>query len=400
MGPSGQSPHDHATAGASAGTTGSARGGYVGMIAGVGQALGENARATLRDSISLPDETTRIGPETVVVITGASAGVGRATAQAFARRGARIGLIARGEAGLQGAKADVEALGGQAVVVSADVSDCDAVDRAASTIEVAFGPIDVWVNVAMASIFSPFADTEMADFRRVTEVTYLGYVWGTHAALKRMRSRDHGHIVQVGSALAYRGIPLQSAYCGAKHAIQGFTESVRTELIHDGSRVWITMVQLPAVNTPQFDWIKSTLPDQAQPVPPIYQPEVPASAILWAAEHHRRELNVGSSTDLAVYADKVAPGVLDHYLGDTGFASQQTGQPEDPNRPNNLYTPLDQDRDVGAHGRFDSRATGASGQLWLAMHRDLVATICAGVVVVWMGLRTVLARGQRRGTPS
>ncbi len=399
IGPSGRSPHDHATAGARAGTTGSGRSGYAGMIAGVGRALAENARATLRDSISLPDETTRIGPETVVVITGASAGVGRATAQAFARRGARIGLIARGEAGLQGAKADVEALGGQAVVVSADVSDCDAVDRAASTTEAAFGPIDVWVNVAMASVFSPFADMEMADFRRVTEVTYLGYVWGTHAALKRMRSRDHGHIVQVGSALAYRGIPLQSAYCGAKHAIQGFTESVRTELIHDGSRVWVTMVQLPAVNTPQFDWVRSTLPDQAQPVPPIFQPEVPASAILWAAEHHRRTLNVGSSTDLAVYADKVAPGVLDHYLGDTGFASQQqTGQPEDPTRPNNLYAPLDEDRDVGAHGRFDSRATGASGQLWLAMHRDLVVSIGASVAVAWLGLRTVLTAARRRGS--
>lgn len=380
--------------------SGSAGSGYVGMIADIGRALVENARATFQDSISLPDETTRIGPDTVVVITGASAGVGRATVQAFARRGARIGLIARGEAGLQGAKADVETLGGQAFVVSADVADCDAVDRAASTIEAELGPIDIWVNVAMASVFSPFADMEMADFRRVTEVTYLGYVWGTHAALKRMRPRNHGHVIQVGSALAYRGIPLQSAYCGAKHAIQGFTESVRAELLHDRSRVWITMVQLPAVNTPQFDWVKSTLPDQAQPVPPIFQPEVPAAAILWAAEHHRRELNVGSSTDLAVYADKVAPGVLDHYLGDTGFASQQTGQPDDQNRPNNLYTAVDEGRDVGAHGRFDSRASAGSGQLWLAIHRDLVATTLAGLAVTGIGLRTVLARGQRRGSPS
>jgi NAD(P)-dependent dehydrogenase (short-subunit alcohol dehydrogenase family) len=367
------------------------------MVAGVARAVFETARCTIRDAVVRPDPASRIGPHTVVVITGASAGVGRATAQAFARRGARIGLIARGEAGLEGARADVESLGGQALVVSADVSDCDAVDAAATTIEAAFGRIDVWVNVAMASVFSPFAEMEMADFRHVTEVTYLGYVWGTHAALKRMRPRNHGRIIQVGSALAYRGIPLQSAYCGAKHAIQGFTESVRTELIHDRSDIWITMVQLPAVNTPQFNWVKSALPNQAQPVPPIFQPEVPAAAILWAAEHHRRELNVGSSTDLAVYADKVAPGVLDHYLGDTGFASQQTHQPEAPDRANNLYQPVDQRQDAGAHGRFDARASERSGQLWLATHRNVVAVTLGGLAAIALGVRSV-AGVSRRGS--
>jgi NAD(P)-dependent dehydrogenase (short-subunit alcohol dehydrogenase family)/uncharacterized membrane protein len=363
-----------------------------GMVAGLGRALVHNATAALRDALTLPDEETRIDGKSVVVITGASAGVGRATAQAFARRGAAIGLIARGEAGLQAAKTEVESLGGRALAIRADVSDYEVMDRAASTIEDLYGPIDVWVNVAMASVFSPFAEMEMADFRRVTEVTYLGYVWGTRVALDRMRPRNRGHIIQVGSALAYRGIPLQSAYCGAKHAIQGFTESVRTELIHDRSNVWITMVQLPAVNTPQFNWVKSTLPNRAQPVPPIFQPEVPADAVLWAAEHHRRELNVGLSTDEAVYADKLAPGVLDHYLGDTGFSSQQTDEPECPDRPNNLYDPVDADHDAGAHGRFDRRASASSGQLWLAVHRNPVVLGLGGAatafgILTFFGLR-------------
>src|SRR5881409_2931482 len=234
--------------------------------------------------------------EEVVVITGASAGVGRATAQAFGRRKARVGLIARGSDGLEAAKREIEAAGGSGLVLPLDVSDPDAVEQAASAVEKAFGPIDIWINNAMLSVFSPIMQMQPDEYRRVTEVTYLGYVWGTLAALRRMKPRDRGTIVQVGSALAYRGIPLQSAYCGAKHAIQGFTESLRCELLHDKSNVRITMVQLPAMNTPQFSWVKSRLPRKPQPVPPIYQPEVGAEAILWAAAHRRREMSVGMPT--------------------------------------------------------------------------------------------------------
>jgi NAD(P)-dependent dehydrogenase (short-subunit alcohol dehydrogenase family) len=266
----------------------------------------------------------REGHADVVVVTGASAGVGRATVRAFARRGCRIGLIARGEDGLEGARREVEEAGGQALICKTDVADAAGIEAAAAAIEERLGPIDIWVNNAMVSVFSPLKEMTVEEFRRVTEVTYLGYVYGTMAALKRMLPRDRGTIVQVGSALAYRGIPLQSAYCGAKHAIQGFTESVRCELLHDGSNVWITMVQMPALNTPQFDWVKSRLPNRAQPVPPIYQPEVAAEAIVWAAHHRRRELLVGSSTVRAVLGDKVAPGLLDRYLARTGYESQQT----------------------------------------------------------------------------
>src|SRR5438034_6526040 len=247
----------------------------------------------------------------VVVITGASAGVGRATARAFGRRRANVGLIARGRDGLDAAKREIEEAGGEAIVLPLDVSDHDAVDKAAGEVEKRFGPIDIWINNAMLSVFSPIMEMEPDEYRRVTDVTYLGYVWGTLAALRRMRPRDRGAIVQVGSALAYRGIPLQAAYCGAKHAIQGFTESLRCELLHDGSHVHLSMVNLPAMNTPQFDWVKSRLPRTAQPVPPIYNPEIAADAIVWASAHRRRELSVGATTAAAIWVNKFASSLLD-----------------------------------------------------------------------------------------
>ncbi len=315
----------------------------------------------------------------VVVVTGASAGVGRAVVQAFAKRGAHIGLLARGHAGLEGAQRDVEAAGGKAIIIPTDTADSDQVEAATAKVEETFGPIDVWVNVAMASVFSPFKEMKPEEFKRVTEVAYLGFVYGTMAALHRMLPRDKGRIIQVGSALAYRGIPLQSAYCGAKHAIQGFTESVRCELIHDNSNVQITMVQLPAVNTPQFSWVKSRLPDKAQPVPPIYQPEVIADAVTWVTDHYRRELFIGMSTVIAIQGNKVFPGLGDLYLGKTGYKSQQTGQRADPNSPNNLWEPVDEKRDHGAHGAFDDRATSWSWQLWADTHVGLLALVGAGI---------------------
>ncbi|HVQ73974.1 MAG TPA: SDR family oxidoreductase [Candidatus Binatia bacterium] len=251
----------------------------------------------------------------VVVITGASAGVGRAVARAYAVRGARIGLLARGRDGLEAARREVEEAGGQGLVLPTDVAHADQVEAAAAA---RLGPIDIWINNAMASVFSPIKTTTPEDFRRVTEVTYLGYVYGTLAALRRMLPRDRGVIVQVGSALAYRGIPLQAAYCGAKHAIQGFTDSLRCELLHDGSRVHVTEVQMPALNTPQFGWVKSRLPRQPQPVPPIFQPEVAARAIVWAADHHRAELYVGMPTVIAIVGNKIAPRLADRYLAWSG----------------------------------------------------------------------------------
>jgi NAD(P)-dependent dehydrogenase (short-subunit alcohol dehydrogenase family) len=316
----------------------------------------------------------------VVVVTGASAGVGRATARAFAARGDRVGLIARGEEGLTGARQDITRAGGHAVAIAADVADADAVEAAAERIESELGPIDVWVNCAMLSVFSPVKEMTPDEFRRVTEVTYLGYVYGTLAALRRMLPRDRGTIVQVGSALAYRGIPLQAAYCGAKHAIQGFNESLRCELLHDGSHVRVTMVQLPALNTPQFDWVKTRLPRHPQPVPPIYQPEVAADAIVWAAEHDRREVNVGLSTTLAILGDKIAPGLLDRYLARTGFAAQQTDRPLDTSRPHNLLEPVDATRDFGAHGDFDQLAHSRSWHWWATKHRGVLALTTGGVV--------------------
>lgn len=315
----------------------------------------------------------------VVVITGASAGVGRATAIAFARRGAQIGLLARGEAGLEGARRDVEAAGGQALVLPTDVADAEQVEAAAVAVEQAFGPIDVWVNNAMASVFSPVKEMTAEEFRRVTEVTYLGFVYGTLSALKRMLPRDQGAIVQVGSALAYRGIPLQSAYCGAKHAIQGFCDSLRTELLHDKSNVRLTMVQLPAINTPQFGWVRSRLPHKAQPVPPIFQPEIPAEAIYWAAHNDRRELKVGVPTVVAILGNRVAPWLGDWYLARTGYSGQQTDAPRDPDQPDNLWQPADDQRDYGAHGSFDQRARSWDPQLWATTNRRWLTLAGAGL---------------------
>src|SRR5919199_1085573 len=258
----------------------------------------------------------------VVIVTGASAGVGRATAQAFAKRGARIGLIARGHAGLEGAKKEIESFGGKALVLPTDIADAGAVEAAAQKVEEEFGPIDIWVNNGMVSVFSPVKEMAPDEFKRVTEVTYLGYVYGTLAALKRMAPRDQGTIVQVGSALAYRSIPLQSAYCAAKHAMVGFTDSLRSELIHDGSHVRLSVVHMPALNTPQFSWCKSRMPRKAQPVPPIYQPEVGAEAVYWAAHHDRRELLVGWPTVQAAWGQKLIPGWLDHYLAKTAWDGQ------------------------------------------------------------------------------
>jgi NAD(P)-dependent dehydrogenase (short-subunit alcohol dehydrogenase family) len=322
----------------------------------------------------------------VVVVTGASAGVGRATVRAFARRGADVGLLARGSDGLEAARREVEAAGGRAVAIPTDVAEADAVEAAADRIERELGPIDVWVNNAMVSVFSPVKALTPADVRRVTDVTYLGVVHGTLSALERMLPRDRGAIVQVGSALAYRGIPLQAAYCGAKHAIQGFTESLRCELLHDRSRVHVSMVQLPAMNTPQFDWVKSRLPREPQPVPPIYAPEVAADAIVWAASSRRREISVGAPTVAAIWANKIAAGVLDRYLAKTGFDSQQTDQPADPHRPNNLWNPLPGDH--GAHGRFASRSATSSVQTWANEQWPGILGAALGIAALAWGART------------
>ena len=316
----------------------------------------------------------------VVVVTGASAGVGRATAVAFGRAGERVGLIARGRDGLEGARRDVEAAGGEALVVPADVADADAVERAAEAVEDSFGPIDVWVNNAMVAVFSPLARMTAEEYRRVTEVTYLGYVWGTMAALRRMRPRNRGVVVQVGSALAYRAIPLQSAYCGAKHAIEGFTQSVRCELRHEGSDVRLTLVELPALNTPQFDWGRNRMSRRPRPIPPIYQPEVAAEAIVAAVRKPRREVLVGAPTVLATLSERLAPGLGDAYLARTGVDAQQTDDPAEPSSPDNLFEPVP--GDAGAHGRFDGRAHRRSFQLWASLHRrELAGLVLAGVLV-------------------
>jgi NAD(P)-dependent dehydrogenase (short-subunit alcohol dehydrogenase family) len=317
------------------------------------------------------------GPE-VVVITGASAGVGRAAAREFARHGTRIGLLARGTDGLEAARREVEDLGSKALVVPTDVANADQVESAAARIEAEFGQIDIWINNAMTSVFSPIKQMTAAEFQRVTEVTYLGYVYGTLAALKRMLPRDHGVIVQVGSALAYRGIPLQAAYCAAKHAVQGFCDSLWCELLHDNSNVKVTMVQMPALNTPQFGWVKSRLPRKAQPVPPIFQPEVAAEAIYFAAHNPRREFCIGLPTVKAIVADKIAPGLLDRYLARTGYDSQQYDGAEDPNRLDNLWHPIPGDR--GAHGTFGARSKSWSSQLWASEHRAFLALGMAALV--------------------
>jgi short-subunit dehydrogenase len=328
----------------------------------------------------------------VIVVTGASAGIGRATVRELARRRAAVGLVARGRDGLEGAAREARALGARAAVAPADVADADAVEAAAATVERELGPIDVWVNAAMATVLARVVDSTAAEIRRTTEVTYLGYVHGTLAALRRMVPRDRGTIVQVGSALAYRGIPLQAAYCGAKHAIQGFTESLRAELRHDGSAVAITMVHLPGVNSTQFDLVRARLPRRPRPVAPVYQPEVAARAIAWAAEHPRRELWVGAPTVGVILADRLAPGLLERYLARTAVGGQQTDEPADPERPDYLFAPVPGDH--GAHGRFDDEAREASLQLRAATHRGWLlaaAGACAG------GAAALARRSARRG---
>ncbi|KAA5541812.1 SDR family oxidoreductase [Roseiconus nitratireducens] len=332
------------------------------------------------------EPVNRSGKRPVVVITGASAGIGRAAVRRFVRGGYDVGLIARGESGLSAAADEVRRGGGTALTLPCDVSDASALDSAAEQVEMELGPIDVWVNNAMSSVFSPVDQMKPEEYKRVTEVTYLGYVYGTLSALKRMKPRDRGAIVQVGSALAYRSIPLQSAYCAAKHAIVGFTDSLRCELIHDKSNVHLTAVHMPAVNTPQFDWVKSRLPNRAQPVPPIFQPEVAAEAIFFAAHHRRRELWVARSAVLSILAQKLVPGLADHYLAANGYKAQQTDQPKDVDRPHNLWSPVDSNGggDFGAHGAFDDQASDRSPMLAVSESRKTlqrIASIGLGLAV-------------------
>lgn len=319
----------------------------------------------------------------VVVITGASAGIGRAAARAFARRGCRLALLARGADGLEATRREVDLLGGTALPIATDVADEAQVEAAAVRTERELGPIDVWVNNAMTTVFARFIDVAPEEYRRVTEVTYFGTVWGTHAALRRMVPRDRGTVVQVGSALAHRAIPLQSAYCGAKHAIRGFTDSIRSELIRAQSAVHLTMVQLPAVNTPQFTWCRAKLPKYPQPVPPIYQPEIAADSIVWSAEHRRRELSVGMPTVRTILGAKLAPGWLDHYLADAAWEGQLTERDIGAERPDNLWDPVPGDQ--GAHGEFDARSREQSPQLWANERRaPLLGTVlglAAGAVL-------------------
>lgn len=307
----------------------------------------------------------------VVVVTGASAGVGRAVAQEFGARGCSVGLLARGRERLEAAKKDIEAAGGKAIVIPTDVAHAEEVEAAAERVEQELGPIDVWVNDAMTTIFAPFHEITPDEFKRATEVTYLGCVYGTMSAMKRMRRRNRGSIVQVGSALAYRSIPLQSPYCGAKHAIAGFTDSIRSELIHQKSKIHITMVQLPAMNTPQFSWCRTRLPRHPQPVPPIFQPEVAARAIVWASSHRRREIYVGWSTAKAIYGQELAPGYADKYLAKFAYSGQETCEPIAPDRPDNLFEPAA--GQFGAHGIFDDRARSVSPLTWLDLHRGAAA---------------------------
>jgi short-subunit dehydrogenase len=318
-------------------------------------------------------------PQTVV-ITGASAGIGRATARLYGKRGANVVLIARGRTGLQAAAKEIETLGGHPLVQVADTADAQQLEVAAEAAEEAFGPLDVWINCAFTSVFSPFDEITAEEYDRVTQVSYLGFVNGTRTALKRMLPHDRGTIVQVGSALGERAIPLQSAYCGAKHAINGFTSSLRTELLHRGSNVHVTIAQMPAVNTPQFSWVRSRLPRHPQPVPPIYQPEVAARGVLHAADHPRRkQYYVGATTSATIWANRLAPALLDRYLARTGFDSQQTDQ-QPPTGESNLFEPVDrrpEGADHGAHGSFDTTAHSHSLQAALSRHPAAAASALA-----------------------
>ena len=318
----------------------------------------------------------------VVMVTGASAGVGRSVVRRLAQgHQARLGLLARGAERLEATRREVEQLGGEALVIPADVANADAVERAAATLEDHFGPIDLWINNAMASMMAPFKQMTLEEFRRITEVTYLGYVHGTHSALKRMLARDHGVIVQVGSALSYRSIPLQSAYCGAKHAIVGFTEALRTELIHDNSAVQLRMVHLPAVNTPQFDWIRNRMGGKSKPAGKIYQPEVAAEAIVWTAYHDRPEVQLGYPTVQAILGDKIAPRWLDHYVAHTVYDGHVTDIPDPPGRPDNLFDPVP--GDFAAHGPYDAEATDHSAQWFLNKHRNALGLIGVGLLAAF-----------------
>lgn len=327
----------------------------------------------------------------VVVVTGASAGVGRAAAREFARRGFDVALLARNGEALDNARAEVESHDRRALAIPLDMSDADAVESAALTIESQLGPIDVWVNNAMVTVFSPVALLRPEEVRRVTEVTYLGTVNGTLSALRRMTSRDRGTIVQVGSALAYRSIPLQAPYCGAKAAIRGFTDSLRTELLHSGSRVRVTMVQMPALNTPQFDWCRARVSHKPQPVPPIFEPEVAARAIVWASRHRRREVFVGTSTVAAIWGNRFVAPLLDRYLARYAYRAQLAPEPIEPNRRDNLWLTVPGDH--GAHGRFTDRASDSSGELWMSTHRRLLLTACAaGAGLAWAAAAAARSR--------
>jgi NAD(P)-dependent dehydrogenase (short-subunit alcohol dehydrogenase family) len=325
----------------------------------------------------------------VVVVTGATSGVGRAIARRFAKDGARIGLLARGRDGLEGARREIEEAGGRALVLPTDVADWDGVNSAANAVEEAFGPIDVWINNAMTTVFAPFKDIEADEFRRATEVTYLGTVWGTKAALDRMLPRDRGSIVIVGSALAYRGIPLQAPYCGAKHGVKGFFESVRTELRHDRSHVHLSMVQLPGLNTPQFLHCRSKMPKVPQPMPPYYEPEVAADAVHWSAHNRRRELWVGGPTVKTIVGNKLAPWLVERVLAKQGYGGQQSDKPADPERVDNLTAPPS--GDPGAHGPYDEKARTSSVQTQLAKRPALAA---AGLGAVVMLTGSLIAGGR------
>jgi NADP-dependent 3-hydroxy acid dehydrogenase YdfG len=328
----------------------------------------------------------------VVAITGASAGIGRACVREFARRGYDVGLIARGEERLRAAAAEVQEQGQRACVAPADVAEADAVEAAARQIEEELGPIDVWVNVAMTAVLAELWECAPEEMLRVTQVTYLGSIHGIQAALRRFRPRDRGVIVQVGSALSRRGIPLQSSYCGAKHAIKGALDSLRAELINEGSNVKVSLVQLPGLNTPQFDWVRTRLHKHPQPVPPIYQPEV--AAIAWAAEHPRRELWVGLPTVYTILGERVASGLMDRYLGRTNIKAQQAPEPIDPaERRDNLFSPPS--GDPGAHGMFDDKAHGRSPQLWLATNKRPLAAAAATGAALAAGQLARRARNHR-----